>query len=72
MVALFACTCHVIDVGGRGFTAEANSVFEEGIWIPHMHLRRAGALNEELLAIISANTRAPIEVRGDLLSTGQR
>lgn len=68
VVALFACTCHVIDVGGRGFTAEANSVFEEGIWIPHMHLRRAGALNEELLAIISANTRAPTEVRGDLLS----
>ncbi len=68
VVALFACTCHVIDIGGRGFTAEANSVFEEGIWIPHMHLRRAGALNEELLAIISANTRAPTEVRGDLLS----
>ena len=67
-VGLFACTCHVIDVGGRGFTADANSVFEEGTWIPHMHLRRAGELNAELLAIITANTRAPIEVRGDLLS----
>ncbi|MDH3659562.1 MAG: hydantoinase B/oxoprolinase family protein, partial [Alphaproteobacteria bacterium] len=67
-VALFACTCHVIDVGGRGFTAEANSVFEEGIWIPHMRLRKQGELNDELLAIITANTRSPIEVRGDILS----
>ena len=68
VVGLFACTCHVIDVGGRGFTADATSVFEEGTWIPHMHLRRAGELNAELLAIIKANTRAPIEVQGDLLS----
>ncbi len=67
-VGLFACTCHVIDVGGRGFTADANSVFEEGTWIPHMHLRRRGELNAELLAIIVANTRSPIEVQGDLLS----
>ncbi|MGI9450606.1 MAG: hydantoinase B/oxoprolinase family protein [Geminicoccaceae bacterium] len=68
VVALFACTTHVIDVGGKGFTAEANSVFEEGVRIPHMPLRRAGKLNEELLAIIGANTRSPIEVRGDILS----
>ena len=68
VVALFACTCHVIDVGGRGFTADANSVFEEGTWIPHMHLRREGELNTELLAIISTNSRSPIEVRGDIFS----
>ncbi|MGI9420948.1 MAG: hydantoinase B/oxoprolinase family protein [Geminicoccaceae bacterium] len=68
VVGLFACTCHVIDVGGRGFTADANSVYEEGTWIPHMHLRREGELNAELLAIIRANTRSPIEVQGDLLS----
>jgi N-methylhydantoinase B len=68
VVALFACTCHVIDIGGRGFTAEANSVFEEGIWIPHMHLRRAVELNRELLAIIGANSRSPVEVKGDILS----
>ena len=68
VTALFACTTHVIDVGGKGFTAEANSVFEEGIRIPHMPLRRRRRLNEELLAIIGANTRSPIEVRGDILS----
>ncbi|MGI9434984.1 MAG: hydantoinase B/oxoprolinase family protein [Geminicoccaceae bacterium] len=68
VVALFASTTHVIDVGGKGFTAEANSVFEEGIRIPHMPLRRRGELNDELLAIIGANSRSPIEVRGDILS----
>jgi len=67
-VGLFASTCHVIDVGGRGFSADAHSVFEEGTLIPHMFLRRNGALNEDLLSIVTANTRNPVEVRGDLLS----
>ena len=68
IVGLFASTCHVIDVGGVGFSAKANSMFEEGTLIPHMRLRKEGALNEELLAIICANTRNPVEVRGDILS----
>ena len=67
-VALFASTCHVVDVGGRGFTAEARSVYEEGIAIPHMKLRDRGRLNEDLMDILSANSRNPVEIRGDILS----
>ncbi len=67
-VGLFASTCHVIDVGGIGFSADAQSVFEEGTLIPHLYLRRGGRLNEDLLAVITANTRNPVEVRGDLMS----
>mgnify|MGYP006199901577 CR=1 FL=1 len=67
-VALFASTCHTIDVGGLGFSADASSVFEEGTCIPHLKLVRAGALNEDVLAIIQANSRNPIEARGDILS----
>lgn len=67
-IALFASTCHTIDVGGRGFTADAMSVFEEGTCIPHLKLARAGHLNEDVLAIIDANSRNPVEVRGDILS----
>ena len=67
-VALLASTCHVIDVGGRGFSAEAKSIFEEGVRIPHMRLRSEGALNEDLMTILLANTRNPVEVRGDILS----
>ncbi len=68
LVALFASTCHTIDVGGIGFSADARSVYEEGICIPHLPLVRAGSLNEDLLAIIQANSRNPVEARGDILS----
>lgn len=68
LVAFFASTCHVIDVGGVGMSAKANSSFEEGTLIPHMRVRKEGKLNEELLAIILANSRSPVEVRGDILS----
>ncbi len=67
-VAIFASTCHVIDVGGVGMSARANSSFEEGTLIPHLMLRKSGVINEELLSVILANSRNPIEVRGDLLS----
>jgi len=67
-VALFASTCHTIDVGGIGFSADARSVYEEGLCIPHLPLARAGVLNEDLLAIVQANSRNPVEARGDILS----
>ncbi len=68
LVAFFASTCHVIDVGGVGMSAKANSSFEEGTLIPHLRIRKEGKLNEELLSIILANSRSPVEVRGDVLS----
>ena len=67
-VALFASTSHVTDVGGRGFTADAESVYEEGTLIPHMPIRREHVLNDDLLGIIAANSRNPIEVLGDIRS----
>ena len=68
LVALFASTCHVIDIGGRGFTADATSVFEEGVNIPHMKLRSEGILNDDLMRLIESNSRNPVEVKGDILS----
>jgi N-methylhydantoinase B len=68
LVAFFASTCHVIDVGGVGMSAKANSSYEEGTLIPHMKLRKEGKLNDELMAIILANSRNPVEVKGDILS----
>ena len=59
LVAFFASTCHVIDVGGVGMSAKANSSFEEGTLIPHLRIRKEGKLNEELLSIILANSRSP-------------
>ena len=67
-IALFASTCHMIDVGGRGFSAEARSIYEEGVRIPHMKLRDGEQLNLVILSILEANSRNPVEVKGDLLS----
>ncbi len=67
-VALFASTCHTVDVGGIGFSADARSVFEEGVLIPHLKLRDRHRLNDDLLAIAMANSRNPVELRGDVLA----
>lgn len=36
LIGFFACTAHVTDIGGRGFGADGNSVYEEGLYIPIM------------------------------------
>lgn len=65
-VALFANTCHVMDIGGRVFGADANSVYEEGLAIPIMKLVDGGRMNEDLIKIITANVRVPDPVLGDI------
>lgn len=74
IVALFASTSHIADVGGRGFGPDANDIFEEGIRIPIMRLSRAGAaqgtseIDATLMALIKANVRDPLVAEGDLES----
>ncbi|MEO0387022.1 MAG: hydantoinase B/oxoprolinase family protein [Pseudomonadota bacterium] len=68
IVGYLASTSHIVDVGGRGWSAEGRSVFEEGVTIPVMHLRSGETLNEDLLKIVTANSRVPHEARGDILS----
>jgi len=67
-VALFASTVHVVDVGGRGFGPDGRQVYEEGLCVPIMPLARAGRVNDDLLAIVRANVREPVQVEGDLFS----
>jgi N-methylhydantoinase B len=67
-VALFANTCHVVDIGGRGFGPDARQVYEEGINIPIMHLFRKGEPNETLMEIVRTNVREPMQVVGDIFS----
>jgi N-methylhydantoinase B len=65
-VGLFANTCHVMDIGGRIFGADAPSIYEEGLAIPIMKLVDRGKLNEDLIRIIRANVRVPQSVVGDI------
>jgi N-methylhydantoinase B len=67
-VALFASTVHVVDIGGRGFGPDGRQVYEEGLCVPIMPLARAGQANEDLLALVRANVREPVQVEGDLFS----
>lgn len=68
LVALFASTAHVVDVGGLGFGPDGRQVYEEGIYVPMMYFARAGQVNEDLLEIVRWNVREPIQVEGDLYS----
>jgi N-methylhydantoinase B len=68
MVALFASTCHVVDIGGRGMGADARQVYEEGLYIPLMHFAHAGKVDQTLVDIVAANVREPVQVVGDLYS----
>ncbi|MGR3564973.1 MAG: hydantoinase B/oxoprolinase family protein [Heliomarina sp.] len=66
LVGFFACTAHVVDVGGRGFGADANSVYEEGIHIPIMKFAHKGTVDQTLVRIIRSNVREPDQLIGDI------
>jgi N-methylhydantoinase B len=66
LIGFFACTAHVVDIGGIGFTADANSVYEEGLYIPIMKFADQGAVNQMLVAMVRANVREPDQVVGDI------
>jgi N-methylhydantoinase B len=67
-VALFASTCHVVDIGGRGMTSDGRSIYEEGLYIPIMRFAHAGRIDQTLIDIVTANVREPVQVIGDLHS----
>ena len=59
---------HHSDVGGMtpGSMPIARSIYQEGIRIPPIHLLRGGEVVEDVMAMILANVRTPIEREGDL------
>jgi N-methylhydantoinase B len=67
-VAMFACTLHVQDIGGRGIPGAASQVYEEGLNLPIVKLVEEGRVNEWLLDIVRANVREPVQAIGDIYS----
>ena len=65
LVGFLACTAHVVDIGGRGFGADGNSVYEEGLYIPIMKFADQGTVDSTLVRIIRGNVREPDQVIGD-------
>jgi N-methylhydantoinase B len=68
LAGLFASTCHVVDVGGRGMGPDSRQVYEEGIYIPLMRFATAGVVDASIMEIIRENVREPTQVIGDLFS----
>ena len=66
LIGFFACTAHIVDIGGRGFGADAQSIYEEGLHIPIMRFADRGRVDPTLVAIIRANVREPDQLVGDL------
>ena len=66
MVALFACTSHVVDIGGIGLAPDGKQIYHEGLFIPIMPLARGGEMDEWLLNLVRANVREPVQVEGDI------
>jgi len=66
MVGFFACTAHVVDVGGRGFGADGASVYEEGIYVPIMKFADRGTVDQTLVKILRGNVREPDQLIGDI------
>lgn len=67
-IGFFACTAHVVDIGGRGFGPDASEVYEEGLLIPIMKFAERGTVGQDLIRMVRANVREPDQVVGDLYS----
>jgi N-methylhydantoinase B len=67
-VGFFGSTAHVVDMGGRGFGAEGESLFEEGLQIPIMRLLDRGEPDRTLLRLLRQNIREPEQVVGDVFA----
>jgi N-methylhydantoinase B len=68
LVALFANTAHIIDIGGLGFGPEGRSVFEEGLYIPIVKCFERGQPNATFFDFLRAGSRLPVELEGDVYS----
>ena len=61
---------HHADVGGMspGSMPLAREIFQEGIRIPPVRIQRRGKLDRDLLGLLLANVRTPVEREGDLMA----
>ena len=66
LAGFFGCTAHIVDIGGRGFGADAASVYEEGLYIPIMKLVDRGEVDQTLIRIVRGNVREPDQLVGDI------
>lgn len=60
---------HASDVGGRvpsSISPTNSDIYQEGLQIPPVKLLRGGELNHDVMAILTANSRTPEAISGDI------
>jgi len=68
LLALFASTLHVVDIGGLGSSPDGLEIYHEGLFLPILKFIRQGEIDPAVRAIIRANVRDPEQVEGDLFA----
>jgi N-methylhydantoinase B len=70
LLGFAANRAHHADVGGMtpGSMPVAREIFQEGLIIPPVRLCHGGHIDQDIMDIILANVRTPIEREGDLLA----
>lgn len=69
LFAWLASVGHWLDIGGNvvgGYNPAATESFQEGVTIPPVKLFRAGAIQQDIVDILAANSRVPRSNWGDL------
>jgi len=68
LIAFFAATVHVVDIGGLGFGPDGMQIYHEGLYLPLLKLVDRGSMQKTVLDIVKANVREPIQVEGDIFA----
>jgi N-methylhydantoinase B len=69
LVGLAANIAHHVDVGGitpGSMSVKATEIFQEGLRIPGVRIRKAGVLDTEIIRMLEKNVRTGPEVLGDI------
>lgn len=67
LVGYAACKAHWMDIAAKApYCTDTTDIFQEGVFFPGIKIYRRGEINEDILAMIKANSRMPDDVVGDL------
>ena len=81
LIGFITTRAHHSDVGGMepgSMPGRSTEIYQEGVIIPPVKLYRRGKLMDDIMSMVLANVRTPVERRGDLnaqlaaLRTGQK
>src|SRR5699024_10897402 len=69
LVALAGNVAHHVDVGGMApgsMSSKATEIFQEGLRLPAVRIRREGVLDDDMIRLLEKNVRTGKEVLGDI------